>query len=94
LPHVLAIGAVARHFGLPPWKIRRLFERGFLPEPRRVGAYRVIPARDLPKIEAALRRAAYLPTQERQAVPSDTLPTDPLPNSEVTQNDRHPKRKA
>jgi DNA-binding transcriptional MerR regulator len=55
------IGQVARRFRVSAWKVRRLFERGLLPEPARVGAYRVIPPDDLPKIEAALRRAGYLP---------------------------------
>jgi DNA-binding transcriptional MerR regulator len=56
----LTIGAVAGHFGVPPWQVRRLFERGMLPPAARVGAYRVIDPADLPKIEAALREARYL----------------------------------
>jgi DNA-binding transcriptional MerR regulator len=61
-PHTyLSIGAVARRCGCPAWKIRRLFERGLLPEAPRVGAYRIIAAADLPAVEDALRRAGYLP---------------------------------
>jgi hypothetical protein len=59
----LTIGAVARHFGVSAWKIRRLFESGILAEPARVGAYRVIPPEQLPEIEAALRACGYLPPE-------------------------------
>jgi len=43
------------------WQVRRLFESGMLPEPDRIGGYRVIHRADLPKVEEALRRAGYLP---------------------------------
>jgi hypothetical protein len=56
----LTIGQIARHFGCLPWQVRRVFERGLLPEPQRIGAYRVVEAADLPKIEQALRQAGYL----------------------------------
>jgi DNA-binding transcriptional MerR regulator len=59
----LTIGAVAKHFGVSAWKIRRLFEAGILPEPGRVGSYRVIAPEALPEIEDALRRRGYLPNQ-------------------------------
>jgi DNA-binding transcriptional MerR regulator len=61
----LTIGAVAKHFGVTAWKVRRLFENGTLPQPARVGAYRVIPITDLPQIEAALRKCGYLPPEGR-----------------------------
>jgi DNA-binding transcriptional MerR regulator len=51
---------VAEHFGVPPWQVRRLFERGILPPATRVGPYRVIDPPDLPKVEVALREAGYL----------------------------------
>jgi hypothetical protein len=57
----LTVGAVARRYGIPPWMVRRVYERGLLPEPPRVGAYRVVPVDDLPRLEAALRGAGYLP---------------------------------
>lgn len=70
----LTIGAVTRHFAqlfpqanLRPWQVRRLFERGLLPEPPRVGAYRVIDSRDLPKVREALVRAGYLPVEVTHA---------------------------
>jgi DNA-binding transcriptional MerR regulator len=62
-PSVYTVGAVARRFGCTPWQIRRLFERGLLPPASRVGAYRVIAACDLPRVEAALRLAGYLPSE-------------------------------
>jgi DNA-binding transcriptional MerR regulator len=57
---LLTIGTVAQHFDVAAWKVRRLYERGILPEPARVGRYRIIPANDLPRIEAALRKCGYL----------------------------------
>jgi hypothetical protein len=59
----LTIGQVARHFGVAAWKVRRLFESRILPEPVRLGAYRVFFPDDLPKIEAALLEVGYLPTR-------------------------------
>ena len=63
-PPVLTVGAVAKHFGLREWQVRRVFERGLLPEPVRVGAYRVVTEAELPAVEDALRRAGYLPPAE------------------------------
>lgn len=56
----LPLGPVAAKFGVPVWKLRRLFERGLLPEPPRVGAWRVIRAEQLDQVEAALRAAGYV----------------------------------
>jgi hypothetical protein len=56
----LTLGDAASRLGCRPWQIRRLFERGLLSEPARVGAYRVIPEHDLPTIRAALIAAGYL----------------------------------
>jgi DNA-binding transcriptional MerR regulator len=63
-PLVYTVGAVARRYGCAAWQIRRLFERGLLPPAPRVGAYRVFAAGDLPRVEAALRRAGYLPREQ------------------------------
>jgi len=63
-PAIFTIGSLAQRFGVPPWKIRRLFERGLLPPAARVGAYRVIHSLDLPKVEDALIAAGYLPEKE------------------------------
>jgi hypothetical protein len=54
-------GALARRFGCREWQVRRLFERGILPEPPRVGCYRFVPSENVPAVEAALLRARYLP---------------------------------
>jgi DNA-binding transcriptional MerR regulator len=58
----MTTGAVARLYDVPVWRVRRLYERGLLPPPERVGPYRVIPASDLPVVAEALRRAGYLDT--------------------------------
>jgi hypothetical protein len=55
-PLPMTLGAVAKRYGLPVWKIRRLYELKQLPEPRRIGFYRI----DLPQIEEALRRMGYI----------------------------------
>jgi hypothetical protein len=57
----LTVGAAARRLGYLTWQVRRLFERGLLPQAPRVGAYRVIAVAELPRVEAALRAAGYLP---------------------------------
>jgi DNA-binding transcriptional MerR regulator len=57
----LTIGEVAKRFGCHAWQVRRAITRRLLDEPARVGAYRVFFAEQLPAIEAALRRAGYLP---------------------------------
>jgi hypothetical protein len=56
----LTLGTIARRYGLPVWKVRRLWERGLLPPAQRVGAYRVVAESELPRVEAALRDAGYL----------------------------------
>ena len=55
-----SLGEVAKRFGCQLWQVRRLFERGILPEPPRVGQYRVIPEGDLSRVEEALRSVGYL----------------------------------
>lgn len=60
----LMIGGVAQRFGLPVRSIRRLFERGLLPEPGRVGPHRIFFEDDLPRIERALLAAGYLRTEQ------------------------------
>jgi hypothetical protein len=66
-PPVLTVGAVAGHFSVPPWKVRRVFERGLLDPAPRVGAYRVILLGELPRVEIALRAAGYLPQRPEVA---------------------------
>lgn len=57
---LLSVGQVARRLGADSWQVRRLFERGLLPEPERVGPYRVIRADRVAEVEAALRKAGFL----------------------------------
>jgi len=61
---VVTIGDAAKRFGVQPWQVRRLFERGLLPPAPRVGAYRVIAVEDLEKVEAALKAVGYLLAEE------------------------------
>lgn len=50
---------LARHFGVPVWRIRRVLD-AMEPPPRRAALYRIVDESDLPRIEAAL---AALPTR-------------------------------
>jgi hypothetical protein len=67
----LTLGEVGARFGVPRWMIRRLIERGFLPNPERIGNWRVIPERDLPKVKAALLKAGYLKPAEKAGAVAD-----------------------
>jgi hypothetical protein len=58
--NIWTVGSIAKRYGVAPWQVRRLFERGLLPEPCRLGFYRVLDEADLPVVEDALRRAGYL----------------------------------
>jgi hypothetical protein len=64
----ISLGAVARLYQLPLWKVRRLYETGRLAEPPRIGVYRLIRRSDLPIIERALRAAGFLKKGEADAV--------------------------
>ena len=66
----LTVGRVAERYGVSTWQVRRLFERGLLPPAPRVGAYRVVAASDLPRVEEALRRAGYLTAKAEEAAPA------------------------
>jgi hypothetical protein len=54
-------GTVAEHH------IRRLYERGDLPEPPKLGGRRAVSRDDLPQIVAACRRRGWLPSHESEA---------------------------
>jgi hypothetical protein len=74
---LLTVGDAARRLGCRAWQVRRLFERGLLPPPPRVGAYRVIPVADLKWVEAALKQVGYLPgTLLVDAAPTDREPDE------------------
>ena len=57
---LLTLGQVAKRFGVADWMLRETIKRGYLPEPPRLGAFRVFAEGDLAKVEAALRSAGYL----------------------------------
>lgn len=59
-PPLLTMGQIARRYGCTQRNVRTLFLRGLLPEPARVGAYRVVPVEQLDQVEAALRKAGYI----------------------------------
>ena len=63
----LTLGDVARRHGIPAWMVRRVFERGLLPEPARLGPWRVVYPPQLPALEDALRAAGYLPREVASA---------------------------
>jgi excisionase family DNA binding protein len=56
----LTTGEAAVRLGAREWRVARLYQRGLLPEPRRLGRARLIPASDLPRLRDALMRAGYL----------------------------------
>jgi len=57
----ITLGSLAKRYpGLQVWQIRRLYERGILPEPPRVAGLRIIPLEDVPTTVAALKSAGYL----------------------------------
>ena len=58
---------LARRYGIPVWKVRRLCDRKILPEPVRIMNNRVFVEADLPAIEAALRRVGCIATPEAVA---------------------------
>jgi hypothetical protein len=58
------MGAVAKAHWVAPWQVRRLFERHILPEPPRMGCYRVVLPEDMPRVREALRQAGYLPEED------------------------------
>ncbi len=62
----LSLTDVARELDAPVWAVRRLFERGSLPEPPRVGRLRVFSPGDLPVIRRALVKAGYLAEAARE----------------------------
>ena len=58
---LLTIGQAAERLGAQSWRLRRLYQRGLLPEPQWVGRSRVVNEDDLPQIRTALEKAGYLP---------------------------------
>jgi predicted DNA-binding transcriptional regulator AlpA len=59
-PRLLTCGEVATRIGVKDWQIRKLFSRGLLPTPARLGLNRIIAEDDLPAVREALARGGYL----------------------------------
>jgi DNA-binding transcriptional MerR regulator len=55
----MTVGEAAQQLGCREWQLRSLFNRGRLPEPERIGRFRLIDSADLPKIRQALVDAGY-----------------------------------
>ena len=70
-------GQLALRFGVLEWQVLQLFRRQLLPEPERLGRLRLIPAEALPGVEAALRRAGYLPAAPGPGARSDDTGNQP-----------------
>lgn len=49
-----------KRLGADDWMVRRVFERGFLPEPPRLGSRRIVRASELPALKKALIAGGYL----------------------------------
>ena len=60
----LTLGQVAKHFGCRTWHVARVFERGILPEPRRIGILRVVSIDELSIVQAALEQCGYIEPAE------------------------------
>jgi len=58
---------IADIFGTDEWRVRRLFEVGTLPEPRRFAGKRAIPREMIPSIVDALRERGWLSDVEEPA---------------------------
>lgn len=59
-PGWLTVGQIAKRFGVDMWQVQKLFERGLLPTPQKIGVYRVLPEAAMPAVEKALREWGYL----------------------------------
>jgi hypothetical protein len=51
-----SVNEAGRRLGVPGWQVRRLYDQGKLPPPRRIGLWRLLTVDDLPAITEALRR--------------------------------------
>jgi hypothetical protein len=60
----LSTEQVGELLNVEPWRIRRLFESGTLPEPERFAGRRVITGAMVPQIVDALRVRGWLPAAE------------------------------
>jgi hypothetical protein len=56
----MTTGQAAREIGAESWQVARLFQRGLVEEPRRLGQFRLIAESDLPALKRAAEAAGYL----------------------------------
>jgi hypothetical protein len=67
----MSTGDAARAIGVRDWQLTRLFRRGLVSEPARVGRFRIIRAADLPRLREAAVRAGYLTADVAGQPPAD-----------------------
>jgi hypothetical protein len=67
-PRCHSTGDLLRMYGWPSRAIRRIFERGLLPDPPGVGPYRMIPVDEIGRLKSALEAAGYVKS-EPEATP-------------------------
>jgi hypothetical protein len=60
IPDLLSLGDVARVLGCQLWQVGRIFDRGYLPQPPKIGKNRVVTREYLPEIKEALVKAGFL----------------------------------
>jgi hypothetical protein len=56
----LTLGQAAKQIGCKRWQLQRAFDRELLPDPQRIGLFRVVAAEELPQIKLALQQCGYL----------------------------------
>jgi hypothetical protein len=59
-PVVMDTRDAARVLGVEPWQVARLYQKGLVDEPPRVGNSRVLTPQDLPALRTAFQEAGYL----------------------------------
>jgi hypothetical protein len=59
-PRLYTVGEAAQKLGCQGWMVRRLFERGLLPEPPRLGITRALREDQLPEVGRLVREHGYL----------------------------------
>jgi hypothetical protein len=75
----LTLGQVARRLGVETWKVQAMLRRGLGPTPYKIGPYRCLHERDLPRLADAMRAVGYLPQLTGQARPAIAASRGPQP---------------
>jgi hypothetical protein len=71
IPATYTTGDLSKRYGVPVWQVLQTIRRKFLPEPQRIGVYRVWLEEDLPKIRRALIDAGYLKPGRKEVAAAD-----------------------